>query len=113
MLVSVDVAFLFAAASAGADHLYFFHTCTLQLVDKPWSQVSSLLTSRFMPSIFIAHRVQQSHRWLIFHRVLLTQALVLSASQFVLKKTSLRNCTSMHSRGLKLTKLTYTSSRIT
>ena len=38
-------------------------------------------------SIFIAHRVQQTH-WCspIFHRVLLTHALALSASQFVHKK---------------------------
>ena len=37
---------------------------------------------RFLPSIFIAHRVQQSHCSSIFHRVLLTHALALSASQF-------------------------------
>ena len=41
---------------------------------------------RFLPSIFIAHRVQQSHCLSIFHRVLLTHALALSASQFVHKK---------------------------
>ena len=40
---------------------------------------------RFLPSIFIAHRVQQSHCWSIFHRVLLTPALPLSGSQFVHK----------------------------
>ena len=38
---------------------------------------------RFLPSIFIAHRVQQSHCSSIFYRVLLTHALTLSASQFV------------------------------
>ena len=43
---------------------------------------------RFLPSIFIAHRVQQSHRSSIVHRVLLTHALALSASQFVHKKKS-------------------------
>ena len=36
---------------------------------------------RFLPSIFIAHRVQQSHCSSIFHRVLLTHALALSARQ--------------------------------
>ena len=41
---------------------------------------------RFLPSIFIAYRVQQYHCSSIFHRVLLTDALALSASQFVLKK---------------------------
>ena len=63
---------------------------------------------RFLPSIFIAHRVQQSHCSSIVHRMLLTHALALSASQFVHKKKSQRICTSMHSAGLELTKLTYT-----
>ena len=62
---------------------------------------------RFLPSIFIAHRVQHSHCSSIFHRVLLTHALALSASQFVHKKQSQRIYTSMHSAGLELTKLTY------
>ena len=52
---------------------------------------------------FIAHRVQQSHCSSIFHRVLLTHALALSAGQFVHKKTSQRIYTSMHSAGLELT----------
>ena len=63
---------------------------------------------RFLPSIFIAHRIQQFHCSSIFHRVLLTHALALSASQFVHKKKSQRIYTSMHSAGLELTKLTYT-----
>ena len=63
---------------------------------------------RFLPSIFIAHRVQQSHCSSIFHRVLLTHALALSASQFAHKKKSHRNNTSIHSAGPELTKLTYT-----
>ena len=63
---------------------------------------------RFLPSIFIAHRVQQSHCSSIVHRVLLSHALALSASQFVHKKKSQRIYTSMHSAGLELTKLTYT-----
>ena len=63
---------------------------------------------RFLPSNFIAHRVQQSHCSSIFHRVLLTHALALSASQIVHKKKSQRIYTSMHSAGLELTKLTYT-----
>ena len=62
---------------------------------------------RFLPSIFIAHRVQQSHCSSISHRVLLTHALALSASQFVHKKKSQQIYTSMHSAGLELTKLTY------
>ena len=63
---------------------------------------------RFLPSTFIAHRVQQSHRASIFHRMLLTHALALSASRFVHKKKSQRLYTSMHSAGLELTKMTYT-----
>ena len=63
---------------------------------------------RFLPSIFFAHRVQQSHCSSIVHRMLLTHALALSASQFVHKKKSQQIYTSMHSAGLELTKLTYT-----
>ena len=63
---------------------------------------------RFLPSMFIAHRAQQSHCSSIFRRVLLTHALALSASQFVHKKKAQRIYTSMHSTGLELTKLTYT-----
>ena len=74
-----------------------------------WSQVWSLFSPwRCLPSIFIAHRVRQSHCSSIFHGVLLTHALALSASQFVHKKKSQRIYTSMHSAGLELTKLAYT-----
>ena len=54
---------------------------------------------RFLPSIFIAHRVQQSHCSSIFHRVLLTHALALSASQIVHKKKSQRIDTSEYALG--------------
>ena len=63
---------------------------------------------RFLPSILIARRVQQSHCSSVFYRVLLTHVLALSASQFEHKKKSQRIYTSMHSAGLELTKLTYT-----
>ena len=63
---------------------------------------------RFLPSIFIAHRVQQSHCSSSLHRVLLTHALALSASQLMHKKKFQRIYTRMHSAGLELTKLTYT-----
>ena len=44
------------------DYLFIFtHIYFPALQDTPWSQVSSLLPPRFLPSIFIAHRVQQSH----------------------------------------------------
>ena len=38
---------------------------------------------RFLPSIIIAHRVQQSHCSSIFHRVSLTHALAFSASKSI------------------------------
>ena len=63
---------------------------------------------RFLHSIFIAHRVQQSHCSSIFHRVLLNHALAFSASQFVHKIKSPRIYTSMHPGGFEFTKLTYT-----
>ena len=67
-------------------------------------------TPRFLPSICITHRVQQSHRSSIFHRVLLTHALAFSASQFVHKINSPRIYTSRQYAlgGFELTKLTYT-----
>ena len=51
---------------------------------------------RFLPSIFIAHRVQQSHCSSLFYRVLPTHALALPASRFVHKKSPhefIRVCT--------------------
>ena len=98
-------------------HFFFFffsHTVTFQLLDnKRWSQVGVVPSPpQFLPSIFIAHRVQQSHCSSIFHRVLLTYALALSASQFVHKKKSQRIYTRMHSAGLELTKLTYEYTRL-
>ena len=64
-----------------------------KLLDKPWSQVSSLLAPRYVPSIFIAHRVQHSHCSSILHRTLLTHALALSADHFFLpRKKSVRIC---------------------
>ena len=89
--------------------LFFrLHTSTFQLLDKPWSHVSSVLPPGCCLQFFIAHRVQQSHCSSIFHRVLLTHALALSSSLFVHKKKSPRIDTSMHSGGLDLAKLTYT-----
>ena len=80
-----------------SDFFFFFLTFTSQLLDKPWSQVGVVPSPpRFLPSIFIAHRVQQSHCSSMFHRMLLTHALALSASQFVHKKSPnefIRVCT--------------------
>ena len=97
----------------GPDSFFFFFFFFLAHFYFPASGqavVTGVIPSppRFLPSIFIAHRVQQSHFSSIFHRTLLTHALALSASQFVHKKKSQRIYTSMHSAGLELTKLTYT-----
>ena len=64
--------------------------------------------SRFLSSILIAHGVQQSLCSSIFHRVWLTHALALSASQCVHKKKPSRIYTSVYSGGFEVTKLTYT-----
>ena len=93
--------------------LFFFFFSffrTLLLSSSGQAVVTGVVPSppRFLPSIFIAHRVQQSHCSSIFRREMLTLALALSASQFVHKKKSQRFYTSMQSAGLELTKLTYT-----
>ena len=72
------------------------------------TEVSSLLPPVLAFNFFIAHGVQQSHYSSFSHRVVLTHALALSASQFVHKKKPTRICMSMHSGGFELTKLTYT-----
>ena len=101
--------FLLFNTSPGTRYtFFFFHTSTFQLLNKPWSQVSSLSSPRFLPSIFIAHRVQQSRCSSNFHRVLLTHTLAFPANQFVHKKMSARICASMHSGESELTKPTYT-----
>ena len=87
---------------------FFFFSHTFHFPASGQAVVTGVVPSppRFLPSIFIAHRVQQSHCSSIFHQMLLTHALALSASQFVHKKKSQRIYTSMHSAGLELTKLT-------
>ena len=89
---------------------FFSHTFTFQRLDKPWSQVSSLLPPGSCLQFFLS-RIGFSNPTArrFFRRVLLTHALALSASQFVLKKKSPQIYTSMHSAGLELTKLIYTS----
>ncbi len=82
---------------------FFSHTFTFQLLDKPWSQVSSLLPPLLLLAFnfYRAHRFQQSHCSSIFHRVLLTHALALSASHSVHKKKSQRLYTVCTRRGLR------------
>ena len=90
---------------------FFFPELTLLFSASGQAMVTAVvpLPPRFLPSIFIAHRVQQSHRSSILHRMLLTHDLVFSvASQFVHEKKSQQIYTNMHSMDLKLTKLTYT-----
>ena len=91
-------------------HLFYFFFSHCYYPASGQGVVTGVVPSppRFLPSIFSAHRVQQSHWSSIFHRMLPTHALALSASQFVHKKKSQRIYTSMHSAELELTKLTYT-----
>ena len=91
-------------------YIYFFFFSKLYFPASGQAVVTAVVvpsSPRFLPSFFIAHRVQQSHCSSILHRVSLTHAVALSASQFVHKKKSQRIYTSMHSAGLELTKLTY------
>ena len=87
---------------------FFFFSHTFNFSASGQAVVTGVIPPpRFLPSICIAHRIQQSHCTSIVHRVLLTHALALSASQFVHKKKPQRIYTSVHSAGLELTKLTY------
>ena len=90
--------------------LFFFFFPHFYFLASGQAVVTGVVPSppRFLPSIFIAHRVKQSHCSSIFHQVLLTHALELSASQFVHKKKSQQVYTRLPSEGLELTKLTYT-----
>ena len=63
---------------------------------------------RFLASIFIAPRVQQSHCSSIFHRVLLSHSLALSASLFTHKEKVPANLYEYALGGFELTTLTYT-----
>ena len=66
----------------------FSRTSTFQPLDKPWSQASSLLPPgsclQFLSRIGFSTPTARR----FYHRVLLTHALALSASQFVHKKKS-------------------------
>ena len=90
--------------------IFFFFFSHFYFPASGHAVVTSVVPSppRFLPSIFIAHKVQRPHCSSMFHRVLLTHALAFSASQFVPKKKSPRIYTNMHSGGFELTKLTYT-----
>ena len=72
--------------------------------------VSGVVSSplRFLPSIFFAHRVQQSHcSSIILSSVANSRSRAFRKSNCAHEKVSL-NFTSMHSGGFELTKLTYT-----
>ena len=100
------------------DHHFYFPAQLVggftlsDLLDKSWSQVSSLFPPRYVPSIFVAHRVQHSHCSSI-HRMLQTHALALSASHILCKKKSLRVRGYVHSVRIELAKLILVGTRIT
>ena len=95
---------------------FFYCVCSLNFYFPASGQavVTGVLPSppRFLASISVEHTVQQSHCSSILHRVLLTHALALSASQYLRKRKSQPSYMSMHSAGIELTKLTYPDSRI-
>ena len=86
----------------------FFGKHLTKLLDKPWSHVSSFLPPGSCLQLVSRRGFSNPTARRFFHRVSLTHALALSASQFVHKKKSRRIYTTMHSAGLELTKLTYT-----
>ena len=88
--------------------IFFSHTFTFQLLDMPWSQVSSLLPPGSCLQFLLRIGFSNPTARPLFHRMMLTHALALSASQFVHEKKSQRIYASMHSAGLELMKLTYT-----
>ena len=91
--------------------LLFLHTSDMYFPASGQAVVTGVVPCppRFLPSIFIAHRVQQSYCSSIFRRVWLTHDLLaLSACHFVLKKKTPRIYTSTHSGGFELMKLTRT-----
>ena len=82
----------------GIFFFFFFFLAHFHFPSSGQAVVTGVIPSppRFLPSIFIAHRVQQSHCSSIVHRMLLTHTLALSASQFVHKKSPnefIRVCT--------------------
>ena len=93
-----------AALCSFLDYNIIVYT-SFQLLDKPWSQVSSLLPPgyclQFLSRIGFSNPTARR-----FSSMLLTHALALSASQFVHKKKSPRIYTRMHSGGLELARLT-------
>ena len=100
--------FFFLDALLGRVFLLFFHTHLLPASGEAMATGVVPSPPRFLPSIFIAHRARQSHCSSIFHRVLLTHALALSASQFVHKRKSQQIYKTMHSGGVELKELSYT-----
>ena len=79
-------------------YIYIFFFANIYFPASGQAVVTGVVPSspRFLPSIFIALRVQQSHCSSIFHRVLLTHAVAFCASQFVRQKKShefIRVCT--------------------
>ena len=93
---------------------FYSHIFTSKLLDKPWSQVSSLLPPGSCLQFLgrTGFSIPTARRFFIeYYRVLLTHALAFSASQVVRKKKSPRIHTSIHSGGFEPTKLTLCQAR--
>ena len=76
-----------ANSCVGVRMLFYSNSFTVQVLDKSWSQVLSLLPPGFS-FFFFTHGVQESQCPSIYHRVLLTHALVLAACKCEDKKVS-------------------------
>ena len=86
--MNIQTFFIFKSRIMADDVFFFSHFCVPAPGHAVVTGVVSSCPPVILPSIFMAHRVQQSHCSSIFHRVLLTHALALSASQFGHKKKS-------------------------
>ena len=84
----------------GSFFFSFFHTSTFQLLDKPWSQVSSLLPPRFLPSILSRIGFSNPTARRFSSSVANSRSRACRKSNCAIKKKSLQMYASMHSGDL-------------
>ena len=91
---------------------FFFHTSTFQLLDKPWSQMSSFLPPGSCLQFFIAHRVDSAIPLLVhFSSSVANSRFRIFRESICAQEKPLY--TSMHSGGFELAKLPIPGSTIT